>query len=127
MRVLRLFAAIALAWPGPAEAAADGYAVVAPEYVNKIVLVEIRTYPTLKALHAALPPDAQEVVRRGVDIPGAGYRGSLEVYAFTVHDAADSRRCVVSIVDPLREWRPERLGHEIAHCIYGNWHPAPGG
>ena len=31
--------------------------------------------------------------------------------------------CEVHIVDPAVAYHPERLGHEIAHCLHGNWHP----
>ena len=31
--------------------------------------------------------------------------------------------CEVHMVDPAVEYYPERLGHEITHCLHGNWHP----
>lgn len=36
-------------------------------------------------------------------------------------------RCEVHIVDPAVRYEPEWLGHEIAHCFYGQWHPREGG
>lgn len=30
--------------------------------------------------------------------------------------------CTVYVKDPLWEYQPEFLGHEIAHCIWGRWH-----
>lgn len=31
--------------------------------------------------------------------------------------------CEVHIVDPAKQWRPEWIGHEVAHCAWGRWHP----
>lgn len=34
-----------------------------------------------------------------------------------------SNRCIVFIVKPSQVYDPQWLGHEIAHCIHGQWHP----
>lgn len=31
--------------------------------------------------------------------------------------------CTIHIVDPAVKYQPEMLGHEFAHCLYGQWHP----
>lgn len=31
-------------------------------------------------------------------------------------------RCEVHIVDPSVSYQPEWIGHEMAHCIWGQWH-----
>lgn len=30
--------------------------------------------------------------------------------------------CEVHVVDPAVTWKPEWLGHEVAHCVWGEWH-----
>lgn len=34
------------------------------------------------------------------------------------------RECILYIKDPEWEWQPEFIGHEVAHCIWGRWHPS---
>lgn len=43
-----------------------------------------------------------------------------EMFGFTV---ISTQACTVNIVDPAIVHRPEEMGHEIDHCLYGNWHP----
>jgi hypothetical protein len=31
--------------------------------------------------------------------------------------------CIIHIMDPKVVYEPELLGHEMMHCIYGNFHP----
>jgi len=35
---------------------------------------------------------------------------------------ADGKYCEIHTVDPNLEYRPERYGHELMHCVHGNWH-----
>jgi hypothetical protein len=35
-------------------------------------------------------------------------------------------RCIIHFVDQRVAFEPEHLGHELAHCIYGAWHPPLG-
>jgi hypothetical protein len=32
-------------------------------------------------------------------------------------------KCTVHIVDPAVKYMPEFIGHEITHCLYGEFHP----
>lgn len=34
----------------------------------------------------------------------------------------NGRRCVIHIVDPVVRYKPTIMGHELNHCIYGDWH-----
>jgi hypothetical protein len=31
--------------------------------------------------------------------------------------------CVIHMVDPGTDYLPEHIGHELAHCAFGNFHP----
>lgn len=31
--------------------------------------------------------------------------------------------CTIHIISPEVAYEPEWLGHELAHCIWGRWHP----
>ena len=35
--------------------------------------------------------------------------------------------CIVYIKDPDWVYEPEYIGHEIAHCLFGKWHPSQRG
>ncbi len=35
-----------------------------------------------------------------------------------------SNKCTIYIIDPQEEYQPEFLGHELAHCLWGKWHPS---
>ena len=30
--------------------------------------------------------------------------------------------CIIYVKDPEWKYEPEYIGHEVAHCIWGNWH-----
>jgi hypothetical protein len=34
----------------------------------------------------------------------------------------ESKTCIIYIKDPMWMYQPEYIGHEVAHCIWGNWH-----
>lgn len=42
------------------------------------------------------------------------------VKAFSVNEGDT---CVIYAEDPKVDYEPEFLGHELAHCIFGNFHP----
>jgi hypothetical protein len=65
-------------------------------------------YPNVQAFNS-------EVARRGITIPGK------YIVAFAETNAIRNT-CVVHIVDPAVHYNPAFLGHEITHCLYGNFH-----
>lgn len=32
--------------------------------------------------------------------------------------------CTVHMIDPAVSYKPEWIGHEVTHCIYGEFHPS---
>lgn len=36
---------------------------------------------------------------------------------------AEDNECTIYIKDPDWVYEPEYIGHELAHCVFGDWHP----
>jgi hypothetical protein len=51
---------------------------------------------------------------------GRELRHNEQLFGFTT---ITKDECTITIVDPAITYRPEQLGHEVAHCLYGAWHP----
>lgn len=45
-----------------------------------------------------------------------------EVAAFSTLSLTEPR-CTIYMLDPKNKYEPEFIGHELVHCIYGDWHP----
>ena len=89
-----------------AKTGADGYTFGEPQFNNQQVQVTIVTYKNKAELDAA----ARE---KGVNIP--------ELAAFSVlHPPYNI--CTIHMIDPKVSYEPEFIGHEFAHCVYGQWH-----
>lgn len=41
--------------------------------------------------------------------------------AFTQYNDK-TKLCTIHIVDPKQVHAPQFIGHEVLHCVYGNWH-----
>lgn len=65
-------------------------------------------YPSLKAL-------------RGMACR-AGRPNCERIMGMTSYGRSSGATCYIHAVDPAAEYRPRTLGHEITHCLYGNWH-----
>jgi len=46
----------------------------------------------------------------------------FNAFSVTEHLTDGSKRCTIYVPDPEWKWRPELIGHEVAHCIWGKWH-----
>lgn len=85
--------------------APDGYDFEGKEYAHREFTVSVTEHPSLAALQSS----------------GPGVGEGRELQAWSKLHPRD-RRCEVHIVDPDARYAPEWLGHEIAHCAYGQWH-----
>lgn len=87
--------------------ATDGYIFTAKQYEKETVTINIVSYKTrddlLKAARA-----------KGQNDPNIAAFAVLRPPRFDV--------CEVHIIDPQTSYEPEFLGHEFAHCVYGQWH-----
>lgn len=109
IRASGFVAALLLAACGQNEAA-DGYIFAGKQYDRSSVLVKKQEHRSFADLRAALPP---RMSREWKDKRVArGAWGELH---------ADGS-CTIHFVDPSRSYQPEWIGHEAAHCFYGDWH-----
>ena len=87
----------------------DGYAFGEKQYTQTPVTVEVVVYPDRNAFE-------REVKRLELSADGG------EIVAFTSLYPSDKSRCTINMVDPASEYKPEFVGHEFLHCVYGQWH-----
>jgi hypothetical protein len=88
----------------------DGYYFEEPTQRIASRPIRVLVYPTQNALVAEyrLHPNGRSV----------GNNESLQ--AFSV---IDSQVCTIHMMDPKQSYQPEYFGHELTHCLYGNFHP----
>lgn len=97
---------LALAACGP-QPAADGYKFEKTEFDRERFEVVMVQYDDNKSFLEAATAH------------GAGTEG---LQAFAVLRASDTR-CEIHIMRVATHYAPEWLGHELAHCMHGRWHP----
>ncbi len=112
-----LLAVIAVAISGCDKAphqgkAADGYVFGDPSFERSKLEVEVVLLQSTAALERAHKEAL--ATRRGARV-AAG----RELAAFSILSEAG---CTIYAIDPKVSYKPEFLGHELAHCIYGEWH-----
>ena len=93
---------------------ADGYQFGEKQYSNGTVTVNIRTFE-----------NREEFERTAKDMGIAQFTKSDvgNIVAFsTIPAEAPYDTCTIYMIDPSTRYEPEWIGHEMAHCIYGQWH-----
>ena len=85
----------------------DGYyfeqeSMIRTSFTTDIVLV--KDFAELKKVYVA---------RGGKDVD--------DLAAFTLLSQTENK-CTIFMVDPKNNYEPEYIGHELVHCIYGEWH-----
>ncbi len=88
----------------------DGYGFNKKEFVQDTVQVTLVTYETQDDFNKAYSKTNGENVPRG-----------RELNAFATFNKAN-KTCEIHTIDPSVRYKPEFLGHELAHCFYGRWH-----
>lgn len=84
----------------------DGYVFESKQYQHSSVKVTIVTFQKEREL--------REFAKT------KGYLLPNRTVAFSV---LEPEECTIYVVDPDKDYQPESLGHELAHCFFGNWHP----
>jgi hypothetical protein len=90
--------------------AADGY------YFEKNALrinarpIKIVVYSDVKSLRAGY-----------AKINGRTLAANEELFGFGV---INQSACTLHLIDPKTRYMPEELGHELTHCLYGEFHPS---
>jgi len=89
---------------------ADGYTFGQKQYEKETVQINIVTYNSDEELSAIVKTklrntniDPKTVVAFSVLVPSGDV-------------------CTIHMVDPSVSYRPEFVGHEFLHCVYGQWH-----
>lgn len=101
-----LFAAPILLLAGCGQGS-DAYQFERKEFERSQPAITIVTHPSLADLRAKAPASATADKGR-------------ELMAWSIIRPTS---CEVHIVDPAQKWQPEWIGHEVAHCAWGRWHP----
>lgn len=61
--------------------------------------------------------------------PSASVRNNVEAWSKLTRMTDDDgnvtsvEKCTIYIPDPMWKYEPEHIGHEMAHCMWGKWHP----
>ena len=84
----------------------DGYKFGKPQYEKQSVQVNVVTYKT----------------RADFDNAAKGFGVASEtLVAFSVLEPPFDQ-CTIHMIDPRTKYQPEFTGHELLHCVYGQWH-----
>ena len=91
-----------------ATTSSDGYQFESKQFEQAEIELSVRVFADLEELAAA-------AVRVGLP-------EHTDAFA-SVYDSG--RRCTIHLLDPAANpWEPATVGHEIAHCIWGDYHPS---
>lgn len=88
----------------------DNYVFERKEWVELKFQTEIVLYSDFESL--------EEAAEKLKTYPYAGNKFA----AFSVF-YPKRKLCVIHMIDPGVEYLPEHIGHELAHCGFGNFHP----
>lgn len=94
--------------PIDGEVGGDGYVFQQKAFSRLVLRLRVHEYRTRAALHRAVlrvAPDTEAID----DVVGFATFGT--------------RGCDVYLLDPAVRYEPEVIGHELAHCLHGNFHP----
>lgn len=97
----------------PRSSFGDGYHFEQAEFLNTNIALKLVLAQDQKGLK-----DLWE--RHGNDSP---FNRNLRAFA-RVDEAA--KTCTIYALDSRAKHAPQWLGHELEHCIYGQWHPTQG-
>lgn len=109
--ILILILALLLGACQTTQVGADGYLFDRKEYENVTPGVEF-----------VLLKNSKEMTEIRKKFFGADW---ARVSAFTQWNP-EKGVCKIYIADPDWQYRPELIGHEVAHCIWGRWHNTVG-
>lgn len=88
----------------------DGYYLEATPENNTRFYVRIVKYKSYEEVASAWK-------KKGGDVPDVG-----RIVAFAEW-TKDGNSCVIHMVDPKITYRPQFIGHELVHCMHGDFHP----
>lgn len=90
----------------------DGYFFEKVDFVRDNLAISIVFYP-----------DHESLVKAGVENHRIKVADGYQLHAFSFW-LKNRSSCQIHIVDPKIKYDPTALGHEMTHCIYGEFHPS---
>ena len=93
--------------------AADGYYFEKAEFTNLTPTVEI----VLVKSH----DEMAKLVNQKSPRPKPEDVMAFSVLSKRISDGVEVK-CTIYMIDPKIQYAPEYIGHELVHCLYGNWH-----
>jgi len=91
----------------------DGYYF---EQAEKVI-----TDPVIHVVYVSSPAEMRQLY---YDKTGKNLPNNLQLKAFSTIYPAAPDRCTLYMLDPrTTTYEPEFIGHEFAHCVFGQWHP----
>jgi len=93
----------------------DGYTFLRKTIERKDVRIIIVTYKSYIELEAAVRSHI------GAD-PKYSAIKAHRVQAFSVLEKPNYDVCTIHMIDPAISYDPEYIGHELMHCVYGEFH-----
>jgi hypothetical protein len=94
---------------------ADGYSFEGPSFDRPVLNQKIKVI--LVATQKEMERLYKEKTGHVFDPTG---KKKLQAFAFP---SQTKKFCLLYIPDARKEYRPEIIGHELTHCIFGYWHP----
>lgn len=88
----------------------DNYTFEMSQYEYYNFPIQIITYKTFNDL------------KESAEKYGVVLEGRDKLMAFSVL-TANGTKCTMHIIDPHVKYMPEYIGHELTHCVYGQFHP----
>lgn len=108
--ILVLAAALSLTACKVETAGPDGYYFEQSERLTPERDVRVITYKSIADVQTAF--DAQK------NAPKLSENAKLQAFSVITN-----KTCTIHMVDPNAHYMPEFIGHELTHCLYGEFHP----
>jgi len=93
----------------------DRYVFLQKTIERKDVRIIVVTYKSYGELEAAVRSHI------GADPKYSAIRAH-RVQAFSVLQKPNYDVCTIHMIDPIISYEPEYIGHELMHCVYGEFH-----
>lgn len=97
--------------------ALDGFAFEEEQFVINDPVITVVTYPSRTSLLRAY-----DEITLGDGDQVRKVNDNTDLQAFSKVNELTGR-CEVHTLDPRVSYSPELMGHELTHCLYGEWHP----
>lgn len=75
-------------------------------------------------IHVVLVNSPDEMFQLYYDKTGKKMPDNVRLSAFAILYPTHPEVCTLYMLDPrTTKYEPEFIGHEFAHCVFGQWHP----